>query len=66
MKFPPAVTPDLSLPSDGDATLDALARRAAELEVVAQVSLAVTTILNSAELLQTVVDLSRNALGCGW
>ncbi len=38
---------------------EALARRAAELEVVAQVGLAMTTILNSAELLQTVVDLTQ-------
>lgn len=63
MNFPPAVTADLPLPADGGATLDALARRAAELEVVAQVSLAVTTILNSAELLQTVVDLTQERFG---
>jgi PAS domain S-box-containing protein len=40
-------------------TSEALAKRAAELEVVAQVSIATATILNSQELLQTVVDLTQ-------
>lgn len=63
MNSPSAPLPDSSLPAGDDATLDALARRAAELEVVAQVSLAVTTILDSAELLQTVVDLTQERFG---
>lgn len=44
-------------------TREALARRAAELEVAAQVSLATATILNSTELLQTVVDLTQQRFG---
>lgn len=51
----PAVDPLLS-PHDNVASA-ALARRAAELEVVAQVGLAAITILDSTELLQTVVDI---------
>jgi len=38
----------------------ALAKRAAELETVARVSAAVSTILDTAQLLQTVVDLTKN------
>jgi PAS domain S-box-containing protein len=51
--------PPLPRPDDDKSALEALARRAAELEVVAQVGLAATTILDSAELLQTVVDLTQ-------
>ncbi len=61
-KMTSSVTDPLTLAHDGPAP-DALARRAAELEVVAQVGLAATTILNSAELLQTVVDLTQTQFG---
>ena len=40
-------------------TEDSLRRRVVELEVVAQVSTAASTILDSAQLLQTVVDLTK-------
>jgi PAS domain S-box-containing protein len=39
----------------------ALAKRATELETVAKVSLAVSTILDSKDLLQTVVDLTKSS-----
>ncbi len=42
---------------------EALARRATELETVARVGVATSTILNSAELVQTVVDLTKTSFG---
>lgn len=60
----PTSSPTFPSPSALDEPApDALARRAAELEVVAQVGLAATTILDSAELLQTVVDLTQERFG---
>ncbi|MBI1880717.1 MAG: PAS domain-containing protein, partial [Chloroflexi bacterium] len=41
----------------------ALAKRAAELETVAQVSTAISTILDTTELLQTVSDLAKERFG---
>jgi len=42
---------------------DIIAKRAAELEIVAQVSTAALNILDTTELLQTVVDLTKESFG---